>query len=296
MQPTRKAPHARSCSDACRLLRSFARHRRRDACRPRQDWRDLKRLGRRYPNSRAIVGTAEITDGDSIKINGISIRLHGIDAAEMSQSCTAAPSATRFMVPSPGTWNCGLEARRALARLIGHAEVSCVETTIDKYGRTVARCRAGETDLSAEMVRQGLAWAFVRYSTDYVELEKEARAARRGIWQAETQTAWDFRAGKWQVAQVAAPDGCTIKGNVTWTGERIYHLPWSPWYATVKMETAIITAQGQALVLQRGRGSGGGLASVGSALRTPVASKGARRRSSRCYDLYAGTAVVSAKA
>ena len=188
--------------------------------------------------AQAIVGSADIVDGDSIKINGISIRLHGIDAAEMSQTCTAAPSATRFLVPAPGTWNCGLEARRLLARLIGDAPVSCVETTIDKYGRTVARCRAGEIDLNAEMVRQGHAWAFVKYSSDYVEAEKEARAARRGIWQADTQTAWDFRSAKWQSAEVTAPDGCTIKGNVTWTGERIYHLPWSPWYATVQMNTA----------------------------------------------------------
>lgn len=189
-------------------------------------------------DAQAIVGSADIVDGDSIKINGVAIRLHGIDAAEMAQTCAAAPSATRFMVSAPSTWNCGLDARRALARLIGHSEVSCVETTIDKYGRTVARCRAGEKDLGAEMVRQGHAWAFVRYSTDYVEIEKEARAARRGIWQADTRTAWDFRAGMWDTAQATAPDGCTIKGNVTWTGERIYHLPWSPWYATVKMDTA----------------------------------------------------------
>jgi endonuclease YncB( thermonuclease family) len=205
---------------------------------PRQDVPGAPTIAPEARSTPAIAGTAEITDGDSIKINGIAIRLHGIDAAEMSQTCTAAPSATRFRVAPPDTWNCGLEARRALARLIGHAEVSCVETTIDRYGRTVARCRAGETDLNAEMVRQGQAWAFVKYSTDYVEIEKEARAARRGIWQADTQTAWDYRAGKWQAAQVNAPEGCTIKGNVTWTGERIYHLPWSPWYGTVKMDTA----------------------------------------------------------
>ena len=212
---------------------------------PRQDGVVSDFLAPQVTTQQTIAGIAEVTDGDSIKINGTSIRLHGIDAAEMSQTCTAAPATTRFMVHQPGTWNCGLEARRALARLIGHAEVSCVETTIDKYGRTVARCRSGDTDLNAEMVRLGMAWAFVRYSTDYVELEQEARAARRGIWQAETQTAWDFRSSKWQTAQVAAPDGCTIKGNVTWTGERIYHLPWSPWYGTVKMDTASSQRKGK---------------------------------------------------
>ncbi len=212
---------------------------------PRQDVVGPPAAATENSSPQAIVGRADITDGDSIKIDGISVRLHGIDAPEMSQACTAAPSDTRFRVSAPNTWKCGVEARRALAHLIGQSEVSCIETTIDRYGRTVARCRAGETDLSAEMVRQGMAWAFVRYSMDYVELEKEARAARRGIWQADTQTAWDFRAGKWQAAQLSAPEGCTIKGNVTWTGERIYHLPWSPWYATVKMDTASSPRKGK---------------------------------------------------
>ena len=35
--------------------------------------------------------------------------------------------------------------------------------------------------------------------------------------------------------QHAAPEGCAIKGNVTRNG-RIYHMPWSPWYAQIKME------------------------------------------------------------
>ena len=32
-----------------------------------------------------------------------------------------------------------------------------------------------------------------------------------------------------------APSGCAIKGNVTKNG-RIYHMPWSPWYAQIKIE------------------------------------------------------------
>ena len=48
-----------------------------------------------------------------------------------------------------------------------------------RYGRTVARCLLGELDIEAEMVRRGLAWAFVKYSRDYVAQEAEARAAHR---------------------------------------------------------------------------------------------------------------------
>lgn len=198
-----------------------------------------------------VSGVPEIIDGDSIEVDGVSIRLHGIDAPEMMQSCKATPAASGFKTPPAETWKCGLEARRALAHIIGRGKVTCAPTTVDLYGRTVARChtefRQGGADIGAEMVRAGLAWAFVRYSTDYVEIEREARKARRGIWQADTQSAWDFRAAKWQQAQAESPatDGCAIKGNVTWKGERIYHLPWSPWYANVRMESGTAQHKGK---------------------------------------------------
>jgi hypothetical protein len=47
-----------------------------------------------------------------------------------------------------------------------------------------------------------------------------------------------FRAaGRWAAAEPSAPEGCAIKGNVTSNG-RIYHMPWSPWYAKVRIEPA----------------------------------------------------------
>ena len=206
-------------------------------------------------DSGAITGVATIVDGDSLKIEGTSIRLHGIDAPEMAQACNSAVATGPRQIPvlaaeGAATWRCGLEAKRALAHMIDGHPVACTPTTLDKYGRTVARCRASGIDLNAEMVRSGMAWAFVRYSSDYVGQEREARAARRGIWQAETQTAWDFRAAKWQAAVAAAPDvgapeGCAIKGNVTGDGARIYHLPWSPWYANVRMDAGSLSRKGK---------------------------------------------------
>jgi len=116
-----------------------------------------------------------------------------------------------------GTWPCGIEATRALRYTIAGHDVSCHPVTLDRYGRTVARCFVGTNDIQAHMVRQGLAWAFVKYSTDYVPEETEARAALRGIWQADTQTAWDFRATRWAEYDKAAPEGCPIKGTSTAT-------------------------------------------------------------------------------
>jgi hypothetical protein len=127
-----------------------------------------------------------------------------------------------------------MEATRSLASLIEAKQVTCSRRGFDKYGRVLGACRIGSLDINAEMVRRGLAWAFVRYSAAYVGLESEAKAAQRGIWQGPATPAWDFRAQRWATAETAAPRGCAIKGNVTRHG-RIYHMPWSPWYGQVNM-------------------------------------------------------------
>ncbi len=82
------------------------------------------------------------------------------------------------------------------------------------------------------MIDLGLAWAFSRYSDDYVARETAARASGAGVWQAETEPAWEYRARRWTSATAAAapPEGCPIKGNINRKGERIYHTPWSSSY------------------------------------------------------------------
>ena len=175
-----------------------------------------------------LTGRAEAVDGDTLAVGGVRVRLEGIDAPEIMQTCTDA---------SGKAWECGAEATRILARLVANVVVSCEERGLDKYKRLLGVCRAGGIEVNAELVRRGLAWAFTRYSQTYVSLEAEARRARLGIWAGAAQPAWDYRAERWQVAETSteAPKGCPIKGNVTANG-RIYHVPWSPWYGKVKMD------------------------------------------------------------
>ena len=173
-----------------------------------------------------IAGLARVVDGDSIVVSDTRIRLEGIDAPEAGQTCS------RRLV---GWWACGTEATTALARLIDGKPVRCEQRGLDKYGRTLAVCFLGAEDVNAWMVRQGHAWAFIRYSASYVQQEAEARTLRVGIWQGEAMPAWDYRARRWATAEPAAPQGCAIKGNVTAHG-RIYHMPWSPWYDRIKMD------------------------------------------------------------
>lgn len=180
------------------------------------------------PGAPAIEGMARVLDGDTIEISGRRIRLEGIDAPEGSQTCARAGG---------GTWRCGLEASNALQKLIGRRSVRCENRGSDSYGRMLGICFVGTTDINAEMIRRGMAWAFVKYSRTYVAEEADARSRSAGIWQAPTMTAWDYRAGRWTVADQAVSGDCPIKGNITSSG-RIYHMPWSPWYEKVRIDTA----------------------------------------------------------
>jgi endonuclease YncB( thermonuclease family) len=173
-----------------------------------------------------IAGSARVVDGDTIQVGETRIRLEGIDAPEAGQTCG------RRLV---GWWACGTEATAALGNLIEGKAVRCVQRGLDKYRRVLATCFLGTDDVNAWMVRQGLAWAFVRYSSVYVREEAEARGARRGIWQGEATPAWEHRAQRWVGVEQQAPEGCAIKGNVTAHG-KIYHMPWSPWYGRIKMD------------------------------------------------------------
>lgn len=178
------------------------------------------------PAEKPVQGNARVVDGDTIEIDGVRIRLEGIDAPEAGQTC-----ARRLI----GRWACGAAATEALTRLLDGRQVHCDPRGLDKYNRVLAVCFVDGRDINAWLVREGLAWAFVRYSQAYVAEEAAARAAHAGIWQAETQPAWEYRARKWTAAEDKAPQGCAIKGNVTKNG-RIYHMPWSPWYPQIHID------------------------------------------------------------
>ncbi len=174
-----------------------------------------------------VSGSARIFDGDTIEIGTLRIRIHGIDAPERDQDCAAGDG---------GTWRCGTEAASRLTQLLRLGDPVCEGRERDQYGRLIATCRVGETDLGAQLVSEGLAWAYRRYSKDYVDLEDAARESGIGIWQAETQTAAEYRADAWRAASGnAEARDCPIKGNITADGERIYHMPWSAWYTRTRI-------------------------------------------------------------
>ncbi len=127
-----------------------------------------------------IVGPAAVIDGDSLRMFDREIRLRGIDAPELRQTCRN----------ERGEVACGRDARAALAGLIAGRPVDCRLAGRDRYGRRLAACRAGDVDLNAAMVRGGHAVAFGNYEPE----EAEARARRRGLWALTFDRPADWRA------------------------------------------------------------------------------------------------------
>lgn len=182
-----------------------------------------------YPIGALAASAVRVVDGDTLVINGTTYRIFGVDAPEAGQSCAK---------PGGGKWKCGTRAIEEIQAIVAEGDVTCEAKELDAYGRTVAVCTIVGLDIGRLMVREGLAWAFRRYSTAYVEQENQARQQRVGIWEAATEPPWEYRAHRWDVAKQEAPEGCPIKGNINRDGERIYHAPWSPWYGRTKVNTA----------------------------------------------------------
>ncbi len=158
-------------------------------------------------DTQVFVGPFRVIDGDTLATGAQRLRLSGIDAPELAQTCRDV----RGM-----EWPCGQAARTMLERLMGDAP-ECRGSDKDRYGRIVVSCRSAGRAVNADMVEAGYA-----LSTDAIAFRREqsaAEAARRGIWQGEFQhpRVWREHAG------VAQTDG-SVDG--LWTTIRSFLARW----------------------------------------------------------------------
>ena len=128
-----------------------------------------------------IIGEAKITDGDTITINDIRIRFTGSDAPESyffgkTQTCLDGKGRE---------WECGNAATQKLKELINNQTVRCTDEGQDRYGRTLGICYVGDMDLQAEMVKSGMAVAYLRYSDRYEKEQNYAKKVKAGMWAGE---------------------------------------------------------------------------------------------------------------
>jgi len=172
-----------------------------------------------------IEGRATALSGDTLRIADTTIHMSGIEAPVAGQTCRS---------PRSRRWRCDVSAKAALSRLVRGENVTCEVSDSDSRGRHLGTCRLGETDIAAELVRNGYVFAETGFFATYGSLESEAREAKAGIWRGDAERPADYRAQKWEEAKRDAPDGCPIKGNVS-GGRRLYVLPWARGYERVRI-------------------------------------------------------------
>ena len=159
-------------------------------------------------------GTVKVIDGDTFDVGTRRVRLQGIDAPEKAEQCEAKGR----------LWSCGAAVTAEVRGLYDGVHARCAFVEYDKYGRHVAFCDVAGQDVGAQLVRDGLAIAYRKYSLAYVKEEAQARAQTRGIW-GEAFRPIGFR------------DGCKIKGNLSSRGA-IYHMPGTRAYKMTKIDPA----------------------------------------------------------
>ena len=190
-----------------------------------------------------IVGPARVIDGDTVEIRGTRIRIQGIDAPEMDDTC---------LRPDGTSWACGVWSTEAARTRFGGRTLQCEDLGERTWGRVVARCLYGEVDVAAAMVEKGAARACPRFaqqhahSRGYMDIERGALAAGRGIFDGTPpplagfcRTGGDARqASARQATQVTERRDCVIKGNINAEGVRIYHMPGQQFYDVTRINEA----------------------------------------------------------
>lgn len=137
-----------------------------------------------------LAGQPRIIDGDTLDLNGVRVRMQGIDALEHDQQCNRREG---------GRYACGAAARETLARLVGNRPITCTPDGTETHGRSVAICTlrqddGAELDLNGAMVRSGYAFDCPRYSKGrYAREEAAAKAEGIGAWAGRFQYPWSHR-------------------------------------------------------------------------------------------------------
>ncbi|MFW5450816.1 MAG: thermonuclease family protein [Methylophagaceae bacterium] len=168
-----------------------------------------------------------IIDGDTFTVltssnQQVKIRLSGIDAPEKSQPF-------------------GSKAKHFLSLLTYNKNVRVDVETKDRYGRSVCDVYASNRNVNAELVKNGMAWVYRKYTNDQtlISLEDEARESRTGLWAVEYPMApWMWRKGsRTKIDNAPTTVSTIIVGNKS---SMIYHLSICPSYSYVHQNNRVL--------------------------------------------------------
>ena len=186
-------------------------------------------------NSGDFVGeykVSRVIDGDTIEIEGGErVRYIGIDTPET-------------MDPRKPVQCFGVEASNKNKELVEGKAVRLEKDTTDrdKYNRLLRYVYVGDSFINLELVKQGFAYSYsyppdIKYQDRIVKAQQEAEKSKAGLWAAcPLDASKSATVPKKDITQNETSGDCAIKGNISTTGEKIYHIPRFGSYEKTKIE------------------------------------------------------------
>lgn len=185
-----------------------------------------------------------VVDGDTFKVKlgkkVETIRVIGIDTPETKD-------------PRKPVQCYGKEASKKLTTLLRGKTVMLEKNPAeerDKYGRLLRYVSLKGKDIGAGMISDGYAFSYKIFPhprlEDYNVLEQKARDANKGLWGSVCQyngtaSASSAKSQSKAISSAASSTpatSCVIKGNISSTNEKIYHLPGCGSYSATQIDTS----------------------------------------------------------
>lgn len=194
------------------------------------------------------VDVVSVIDGDTIKIDfegkTQTVRYLLVDTPETNH-------------PTIGKQPLGAEATAENKRIIDSGEVSIEFDEggrYDDYDRLLAYIYVDGESVQEQMLASGLARvAYIyppntRYVEEFKEVEEQAKDKEIGIWKYENYaTDRGFNAAAYGSTAPSSSQSyekkCTIKGNISRSGSKIYHMPGQSSYEQTNPEEWFCTEQ-----------------------------------------------------
>ena len=180
-----------------------------------------------------LIKVTRVIDGDTIEIEGnIKVRYIGINTPE-----TVDP---RKPVECFGTEASNKNKTLVEGKLV-KLEKDVSET--DKYGRLLRYVYVGDIFVNDYLVKNGFAFASsfppdIKHQDQFSNSQKEAQSSKLGLWAPNAcETANPDQTTKTDSSNPQNPNSaCLIKGNISSTKEKIYHMPGQRYYDKTVVE------------------------------------------------------------
>ena len=134
-----------------------------------------------YPS---VTGRASVVTGSVLKLEGIYVKLLGIEAPDLDQSCSDQYGRS---------YACGKRAKSWLQDYINNAEVKCHILGNIVKRKATGVCFLGDYDIAAVIANAGWAVAHTKNTDMYIVYEDQAMGNKRGLWDGKFYRPHDWR-------------------------------------------------------------------------------------------------------